>query len=137
PRGHRSGHTLKTGNEFVLPGGEATFEIQNDVLLSKLIETEIWTGEAELELVDGSYRLNRLEALTPELNAEASANFDVQGWLNEGFLEGMRMRITDVSNPANSIDAKIAIIRGFNASKDATMQFTLENVDEFESAAWL
>jgi hypothetical protein len=92
-----------------------------------MIELETWSGDVRLDLVDGAYRLVRLEA---------EANASVEGWLKEGFLEGQRVRISD---GVNSIDAKIAIIRGFNGTQDAAMQFTLDPSVDLATAdlTWL
>ena len=82
----------------------------DDVILSELIEAETWTGAARYDVVDGTARLERIES------TGATA-----GWLGEGFVEGQRVR---VSAGGLSVDAKIAIIRGFNDTQDAVLQFT-------------
>ncbi|GGO80245.1 hypothetical protein GCM10011348_16530 [Marinobacterium nitratireducens] len=46
-----------------------------------------------------------------------------QGWLSEGFLEGMWVRIIDLSGDGNpAVEAKIQLIRGDNDSQDAKLQ---------------
>ena len=78
--------------------------------------------EVITSVVDGTDRLLRTEAVGA-----------IQGWLGEGFVEGMRVRITNLADPSQYVDAKIAIIRGFNDSKDATLQFTLETTGDFRN----
>ncbi|MBC7133329.1 MAG: hypothetical protein H5U16_09525 [Roseovarius sp.] len=121
--------TLNTGT-----GLTATVE---NVILSRMLELETWSGEVRLDLVDGAWRLVRLEAeVVNTANPESDPNFGVRGWLGEGFLEGQRVRISDGTN---EIDAKIAIIRGFNDTRDAAMQFTLDPGVDFAAAdpGWL
>jgi len=51
-----------------------------------------------------------------------------EGWLADGFLEGMWVRIIDLNGVEADVDAKIQLIRGDNDDKDAKLQ--LINVHE-------
>ena len=51
---------------------------------------------------------------------------DSSSWLADGFLEGQRVRVTNAGDPTQYVDLKIAVIRGTNATKDQTLQFTGE-----------
>ncbi|WP_294608493.1 hypothetical protein [uncultured Roseovarius sp.] len=102
-------------------------EVEDDVVLSRLTERDTWSGTVSYTTVDGAPALIRTEAF-------GAANEDVQGWLKEGFLEGQWVRISD---GANEIEAKIAIIRGFNDTQDHTIQFTLDPNADVSAAAWL
>ncbi|WP_201742286.1 hypothetical protein [Mangrovicoccus ximenensis] len=135
-------------------GAAATVE---NVLLSKLVERDIWFGDVTFETDEsGAIRMVRTEAFVDttgldvndpdvldSLGIPGDPNFDpnweVQGFLGEGFVEGMRVRIFNTAldaDPSDYVDAKIAIIRGFNATKDHTIQFTFENNEDFD-ASWL
>ena len=121
-----------------------------DVILSLMIERDIWSGGVSFQAAeDGSIQMVRNEAFVtfdPEIidvndpdslaQLEDFENYDVQGFLKEGFLEGQRVRITNLANTAEYVDAKIAVIRGFNDTKDHTIQFTFENNEDFD-ATWL
>ncbi|TIT89615.1 MAG: hypothetical protein E5W55_24050, partial [Mesorhizobium sp.] len=64
-----------------------------------------------------------------------------EGWLSEGFLEGMWVRISDLNGGGHpDIEAKIQLIRGDNAGKDAKLQLIhvmIDGVEQTLSATWL
>ncbi|MCB9929003.1 MAG: hypothetical protein H6844_06280 [Alphaproteobacteria bacterium] len=134
--------TLTTTNANAT--GQPAFEVMDDVVLSLLIEEDIWTGYVKHENVLDEQlsheagmdvfvdRITRVDA------GGALFADTVKGWLDQGFLEGQRVRITNLDNPAQYIDAKIAIIRGENDTLDETIQFTLDpDTDVHTHAAWL
>ncbi len=83
------------------------------VALSHLTRQGLYQGSLDVDT------LNRLITRT-----------DASGWLQDGFLEGQRIRVSDGNNSA---EFKIAIIRGDNPSKDHSIQFTAEGT----LPAWL
>jgi Ca2+-binding RTX toxin-like protein len=93
-------------------------EVQNTVVLSNLTREGRWEGEVTVE-VDGT--------------AQRLVRTDLSGWLADLFLEGQRVRVTNLANPLQFADFKIAIIRGDNATFDEKMEFTTE----FALPAWL
>jgi hypothetical protein len=50
---------------------------------------------------------------------------DLSSWLADGFLEGHRVRVTNLAT-GDTADLKIAIIRGENATFDEKIEFTAE-----------
>ncbi|MFZ1411071.1 MAG: hypothetical protein WAS07_06420, partial [Micropruina sp.] len=91
----------------------------SDVMISRLTRVGLWTG-------------NVLTAADPEpadpsgLGGRRITRTDNSSWLRDGFLEGQRVRVTNVANPLQFVDLKIAVIRGTNTLKDETLQFTAE-----------
>ncbi len=63
-----------------------------------------------------------------DLGGRRITRSDSSSWLADGFLEGQRVRVTNADNPAESVDLKIAVIRGTNSTNDETLQFTAESV---------
>jgi hypothetical protein len=127
--------TAVTEDTLTLNADTGFDDTVENVILSRMYELETWSGAVRLDLVDGAWRLVRLEAeVTNTSDPEGDSNFGVRGWLVEGFLEGQRVRISD---GVNSLDAKIAIIRGFNQTQDAALQFTLDPSVDFAAADWL
>jgi hypothetical protein len=91
-------------------------EIMDTVALSDLTTEGIYKGEVTVNTVDR--RLIRT---------------DDSSWLADGFLEGQRVRVTNVANMDQFADFKIAIIRGDNETKDEKIEFTAEGA----LPAWL
>ncbi len=84
-----------------------------DASISRLIRQGQYTGNITFDAATN--RLTRSDCLPSHSCA---------GWLADGFLEGQRIRID--SGPNAGI-YKIALIRGFNTTKDETLELTLEN----------
>jgi hypothetical protein len=63
-----------------------------------------------------------------------------EGWLADGFLEGMWVRISDLNGGNPAVEAKIQLIRGDNDSQDAKLQLIHVTIDGTEMAladTWL
>ena len=103
------------------PLGVAAPAVADGVILSDLTRQAIFNGTVSVEE-------------NPDNGADRLVRADAGSWLGDGFLEGQRVRITDAANPAQFVDAKIAIIRGDNESLDDKLEFTLEVAD---LPAWL
>lgn len=58
---------------------------------------------------------------------------DEGGWLSEGFLEGMWVRISDLNGGNPNVEAKIQLIRGDNDSKDPKLQLIRVQIGGVES----
>jgi len=110
-----------------------TGETDEPIALSDLAENTIFEGtvnfgeETDPDLFPGQF-LDR--GLTGRQ----------EGWLSEGFLEGMWVRIIDLNNVNRDVEAKIQLIRGDNDSKDAKLQLinvTINGSDYDLSATWL
>jgi len=93
-------------------------EIEDTVSVSSLTRESLWEGEVTVEVEVAARRLVRT---------------DFSGWLADLFLEGQRVRVTNLANPGQFADFKIAIIRGDNESFDEKIEFTTEGA----LPAWL
>ena len=105
-------------------------EILDVVTLAVLSPVGIWRGQVTVEenVLDPFLTLknNNVPVLVDRLFRTAAVG-NVEGWLAEDFLEGQRIRVTNLANAAQFADFKIAILRGGNKTKDDRLQFTLEN----------
>ncbi|MEQ1827017.1 MAG: hypothetical protein ABL921_13765 [Pirellula sp.] len=99
-----------------LPGAAVAVEIEDTVVISTLARQGLWEGTVNL---DAGLR----QIIRPGL-----AGTKLPGFLSDGFLEGQRVRVTNAANLAQSIDLKIALIRGDNKAKDSKLEFTAEGV---------
>ncbi len=84
-------------------------EVMDDVVLSNLTREGIFEGHVELNAADRQL-----------------IRTDMSGWLADGFVEGQRVRVTNLANPVETVDLKIAIIRGDNETFDEKLEFTAE-----------
>jgi hypothetical protein len=87
-------------------------EVPDTVVLSDLTREGLWEGQVALEIDGASRRIVRT---------------DLSGWLADGFLEGQRIRITNLAT-GETAEFKIALIRGDNDSLDEKIEFTAEGV---------
>ncbi|MEE4314510.1 MAG: Calx-beta domain-containing protein [Desulfofustis sp.] len=110
-----------------------TGETEEPIVLSDLAENTIFEGtvtfgeETDSDLFPGQF-----------LDRELTGGDE--GWLADGFLEGMWVRIIDLNDIEDDIEAKIQLIRGDNDSKDAKLQLINVQIDGVESdlsATWL
>ena len=74
------------------------------------------------------------------MRAYNSVRFRVKPGMEEAFVEGQRVRITNVQEGhadfGDFVDVKIAIIRGLNDTKDSTLQFTPEAAQWVRHEQW-
>ncbi len=86
--------------------------------ISRLVRQGLWTGAVSTVVA--------AEPSDPAaMGGRRITRTDSSGWLADGFLEGQRVRVTN-EDTAEYVDLKIAVIRGTNALKDNTLQFTRE-----------
>ncbi|MBK5565794.1 hypothetical protein [Ensifer sp. SSB1] len=90
-----------------------------DVILSDLASEGAFIGKIQFHTVVEN------GALTYRMTIAGLAD-DADGWLAYGFLEGQWIRVFDAADNVIG-NFKIAIIRGENDTKDATIQITSEN----------
>ena len=103
-----------------------TGESEDPVVLSDLANAFIFEGDVTLgEETDPN--------AFPGQFLDRNLSGEQAGWLSEGFLEGMWVRITDPSGVEPDIEAKIQLIRGDNDSQDAKLQLIHSDL----SATWL
>ncbi|MGD8331436.1 MAG: hypothetical protein PVJ49_18535, partial [Acidobacteriota bacterium] len=102
---------------FGVSDGDAPVEVQDDVVLSDLTREGVYDGQIEFEIgtdSDGNdYR--------------RIVRTDASSWLADGFLEGQMVRVTNLDNPTQTVDYKIAIIRGDNATFDDKLEFVISD----------
>ena len=97
-------------------GVGGSVEVQDTIILSDLTREGDYTGLVTVEENSGN-------------GANRIVREDYGSWLADGFLEGQWVKITSITDPNNTVDAKIAVIRGLNDTFDEKVEFTLETPD--------
>jgi len=122
--------TATTGTPWTFNG-----ETDEPIVLSDLAENTIFEGtvnfgeETDPDLFPGQF-------------LDLGLTGKQEGWLADGFLEGMWVRITDLTEGSTNsdVEAKIQLIRGDNDSKDAKLQLINVQINDISydlSATWL
>ena len=110
-----------------------TGESDDPIVLSDLAKAFIFEGEV-------TFGEETNPDFFPGQFIDRGLSGEQAGWLSEGFLEGMWVRISDVNSIKPDVEAKIQLIRGDNDSKDAKLQLinvTIDGVESSLNATWL
>jgi len=118
------------GDRYVFAVTESTLTLADvlaasgsfsDARVSKLVRSGLWEGQVTFNGAAGATACSPQASPCRQLTRTVTAT----GWLADGFLEGQRVRVC-LTGSATCADFKIALIRGGNATKDETLQFTSE-----------
>ena len=152
------GQRIRIGGSDGNDGDYQVLSISGDgqtiVLTATTTTPWVFTGETDEPIVLSDLAQNTIfegtvtfgEEMDPDLFPGQFLDLGLtgkqEGWLADGFLEGMWVRITDLTEGSTNLDieAKIQLIRGDNDSKDAKLQLInvqIEGVESDLSATWL